>query len=84
MTVTVSYLPTSQQVCSAIRVRCVDCREVVCLAPFEFNPYFGQGLLDPRDTARRLAAHAREKPILHPTIMCEHHGTGRTAGRYGC
>lgn len=62
-------------VCSTIILRCVDCTAPIVAA----YDYTARALVDPIDTARRIAAHAREMPLLHPTLLPDHHSLRRPA-----
>lgn len=63
------------QVMSVKRLRCVDCRAVIWV-PYEFGHI--PGLIDGRAAARTVLDHARAMPLLHPTLLPEHHALRRT------
>lgn len=57
------------------RLRCPDCRNVVMVPAC-----WGCGLLpDAAVQAAFLIEHARDMPLLHPTLLPDHHMTGRPA-----
>jgi hypothetical protein len=66
-------------VMSAARTRCPDCGQVL-LVPFNWctDPEF-RGFPDERLAAQILREHAEEMPILHPTVLPEHHLMRRPA-----
>jgi hypothetical protein len=64
-------------VMSAIRLRCPDCRALLQM-PCTFCPGSHlHAIVDKRLVARLLLEHAHQAPILHPTVLAEHHLTGR-------
>lgn len=66
-------------VMSVAQARCPDCKAVL-MVPYNWcpDPRF-RGFYDERAAARLLVAHAREMPLLHPTILPEHHALRRPA-----
>lgn len=70
-------------VMSTVRARCPDCGEVLEV-PYswcEDNRGFVdlKGRLDDGFAEQLLREHAEQKPILHPTVLAEHHMMRRPA-----
>lgn len=68
-----------RDVMSAVRARCPDCRAVIEM-PYNWCPAPEHGgFLDEAAANAQLMEHARQMPILHPTLLPEHHLTRRPA-----
>ncbi len=69
-----------RDVMSVARARCPDCRAVLEV-PYVWCGEHPDGgdFLDPAAAQAQLVAHALEMPILHPTVLPEHHLTRRPA-----
>jgi hypothetical protein len=64
-------------VMSAARARCPDCGEIMQV-PYNWCPD-RPGHPDERLAADILRRHAEQMPILHPTLLAEHHLMRRPA-----
>lgn len=72
---------TCDLVMSTARVRCPDCQAIVQV-PYSWCPVpthsgFGDDL--GRVASAGLVAHALDMPVLHPTLLPEHHAIRRPA-----
>lgn len=77
MSLTVGCTDLHLQVKSVKRVLCVDCRAPIWV-PYEFG-CDAPGMVDGRAAARSVLEHARAMPLLHPTLLPEHHALRRPA-----
>lgn len=64
---------------SVARARCPDCKAIL-LVPYNWCPHPARrGFLDDDLAARILIEHARQMPVLHPTLLPAHHLMRRPA-----
>jgi hypothetical protein len=64
---------------SAAYVRCPDCQQRLEMPVTWCREHLYGGIVDERLGPRILLEHARRMPLLHPTVLPEHHLTRRPA-----